>query len=85
MEEHRFDHHGVVLNEILGLITCRRGRFAEWAQVYSPCEDDVNRGLVGGRVEGRTGVQVERVVESEVVLRCKRNNNDGACDMLCEV
>ena len=37
-----------------------------------------------GRVEGRTGVQVERV-ESEVVLICDGYNWEGACDMLCEV
>ena len=50
----------------------------------SPCEDDINKGLVDGRVEGRAGVQVERV-ESEVVLNCEGNNNEGACDMLCEM
>ena len=50
--------------------------------VYSPCEDNVNGGLVSGRVVGRTGVQVERV-ESEVVLICEGNNKEGACDILC--
>ena len=35
--------------------------------------------LVDGRVEGRTGVHVE----SEVVLKCEGENNEGACDMLC--
>ena len=54
------------------------------AQGKSPCEDDVSGGMVDGRVEGRTGVQVERV-ESEVVLNCEGNNNEGACDMLCQV
>ena len=53
------------------------------AQVSSPCEDNVNVGLLDGLVEGRTGVQVERV-ESEVVLICERNNMDGVCDMLCD-
>ena len=24
-------------------------------------------------------------VESEVVLKCERNNNEGACDMLCKI
>ena len=52
------------------------------AQGKSPCEDDLNKGLVDGRSEGRMGVQVERV-ESEVVLKCEGNNNEGACDMLC--
>ena len=45
------------------------------AQGKSPCEDDINKGLVDGRVEGRTGVHVE----SEVVLKCE---DEGACDML---
>ena len=27
VEEHWFDFHGVVFNEIVGLTTCRRGRF----------------------------------------------------------
>ena len=39
---------------------------------------------VDGRVEGRTGVQVERV-ESEAVLICEGNNKEGACDMLCQM
>ena len=29
VEEHRFDLHGVVLNEIVGLISCTRGRFRQ--------------------------------------------------------
>ena len=41
-------------------------------------EDDINKGLVEGGVEGRTGVQ-----KSEVALKFERNNNEGACDMLC--
>ena len=45
------------------------------AQGNSPCEDDINKGLVDGRVEGRAGVHVE----SEVVLKCE---DEGACDML---
>ena len=45
----------------------------------SPCEVDSNEGRVHGRMEGRTRVQVE----SEVVHKCKGNNNEGACDMLC--
>ena len=52
------------------------------AQEKSPCADNVNGGLVDGLVEGRTGVQVERV-ESEVVVICDGNNKEGACDMLC--
>ena len=32
-----------------------------------------------GRAKGRIGVHVE----SEVVLKCEGNNNEGACDMLC--
>ena len=51
------------------------------AQDKSPCEVDIIEGLVDGRVEGRTGVHVE----SEVVLKCEGNNNEGACDMLCEM
>ena len=50
----------------------------ESAQGKTPCEDNVNRGLVDGRVEGRIGVQVERV-ESEVVLICDGHNREGAC------
>ena len=49
------------------------------AQGKSPCEDDVSRGLVDGRVEGQTGVNLE----SEVVQKCEGYNNKGACDMLC--
>ena len=44
------------------------------AQGKSPFVDDVDKGLVVGRVESRTGVQVERV-ENEVVLRFEGNNN----------
>ena len=40
------------------------------------------KGLVDGRVEGRMGVHADRV-ESEVVLNCEGNNNEGACDILC--
>ena len=54
------------------------------AQGQSPCEHGNNKGLVDGRVEGRIGVQVERV-ESEVVLSCEGNINEGACDLLCEM
>ena len=43
----------------------------------SPCEDDISEGLVDGRVEVRTGVQVE----SEVVLHCEGYNKESACDM----
>ena len=46
------------------------------AQDKSSCEADINEDLVDGREEGRTGVHVE----SEVVL-----NNEGACDMLCQM
>ena len=52
------------------------------AQGKSLREHDNNKGLVDDRVEGWIGVQVERV-ESEVVLSCEGNNNEGACDMLC--
>ena len=45
------------------------------------CEVDINEGMVDGRVEGRIGVHVE----NEVVLKCERNNNEGACDMLCQM
>ena len=45
----------------------------------SPCEADINEGLVDGRVEGRIGVHVE----SEVVLKYEGYNNEGACDILC--
>ena len=38
------------------------------AQGTSPCEVDSNGGLVDGRIEGRTGVHVERYV----VLKCER-------------
>ena len=47
------------------------------AQDKSPCEVDINEGLV----DGRTGVHVA----SEVVLQCEGNNNEGACDMLCQM
>ena len=40
------------------------------------CEVDRNEGLVGGRIEGRTGVHVE----NEVGLKCE-GNNEG--DKLC--
>ena len=49
------------------------------AQDKSPCEVDISENLVDVRVEGRTGVHVE----SEVVLKCEGNNNEGACDMMC--
>ena len=52
--------------------------FVGSAQGKSPCEVDSDEGRVGGRIEGRTGVHVER----EVVLKCEGNNNEGACDML---
>ena len=45
----------------------RKDTFDGSAQGKSPCEDDINEGLVGGRVEGRTGVHVE----SEEVLNCE--------------
>ena len=41
--------------------------FDEAAQVLSPFEDDISRGLDDGRVVGRIGMHLERV-ESEVVL-----------------
>ena len=72
----------VLFSELFGLITCRRVPFSQGpedtfhgsAQGKSPCQVDVNEGLV----ECRTGLHVE----SEVVLKCERNNNEGACDML---
>ena len=88
VEEHRFDQYGVVFfSEILGLITCResvsargpKDTFHGFALDKSVCEVDINEGPVDGRVEGRTGVHVE----SEVVLKCEGNNNEGTCDMLC--
>ena len=51
------------------------------AQDESPCEVDIGEGRVDGRVEGRTGVHVE----SEGVLLCEGNNNQGSCDMLCQM
>ena len=57
--------------------------FDQSAQVLSPCEDNVNRGLVDGRVEGRTGVQLERV-ESGVVLIYDGYNREDACDIQCK-
>ena len=48
------------------------------AQGKSLCEDDINKGLVDGRAEGRVGVQVE----SEIVLDCEGNKQEGSCDML---
>ena len=49
-------------------------------QGKSPCEERHQvKVLVDGRAESRTGVHVE----SEVVLKCEGNNNEGACDMLC--
>ena len=45
------------------------------AQGKSPCEVDIKE----ARVEGRIGVHVE----SDVLLECARNNNEGSCDMLC--
>ena len=51
------------------------------AQDNTPCEVDSNEGLVDGRVEGRTGVHVE----GEAVLKSERNNNEGACEMLCQM
>ena len=91
MEEQLFDHHGVVLNEIVGLVTCRRGCFLPRSVRRST---DLHRynlqvnirskgGLDDGRTEGRTGVQVERM-ESRVVVSCEENNKEGACDMPCE-
>ena len=38
-----------------------------------------NESRVDDRIEGRTGVHVE----SDVLLKCEGNNNEGACDMLC--
>ena len=43
------------------------------AEDKSPCEIDVNEGLVVGRVKGRIGVHVQ----SEVVLKCEGNNQRG--------
>ena len=59
--------------------TGTRDTFDGSAHGTSPCEDDISKGLVDGQEEGRTGVHVE----SEVVLKCERYNNEGACDMLC--
>ena len=74
-------------------LNCKRCRFSHrtarhirWVGAKKiQCKDDINVSLVDGRVEGRIGVlQVERV-ESEVVLSCEENNNEGACDMLCSM
>ena len=48
-------------------------------QGKSACEDNISKGLVDGRVEGRTGVHMER----EAVLKSERYDNEGAFDMLC--
>ena len=48
-------------------------------QGKSSCEDDIDKSLLDRQEEGRIGVHVE----SEVVLSCAGNNNEGACDMLC--
>ena len=40
------------------------------SQGVSPCEDDISKGLVDGRVECR----IEMHVESKVVLKCEGNN-----------
>ena len=53
--------------------------FGGSAHDKSLCEADIHEGLVDGGVEGRTGVHVE----SEVVLKCEGNSNEGACDMRC--
>ena len=54
--------------------------FVGSAQEKSPCEKvAINESLVDGQVEGWTGVHVE----SEVVLKCEGNNDEGACNMLC--
>ena len=53
----------------------------DWRREKSPCEDDISKGLVDGQKEGRIGVHVE----SEVVLNCEGNNNEGACDKLCSM
>ena len=88
MEEHRFDQYRVsssvrsLGSQPVGECVSARGpkdTFDGSAQDKSPCEVDINEGLVDGRVESRTGVHVE----SEVVLKCEGNNNEGACDMLC--
>ena len=47
------------------------------AQGKSPCEVNSNE----GRVDGRTRDHVE----SELVLKCEGNNNEGASDMLCKI
>ena len=47
------------------------------AQGKSPCKIVINEGLADGGVESRPGAQV--------VLKCERNNNEGACDMLCQL
>ena len=48
------------VSDVVSAIT-RKDTFDESARETSPCEDDVNRGLADGPVEGRTGAQVERV------------------------
>ena len=58
-----------------------KDRFDGMVQGRSPCEDDIRKKLVDGREEGRTGEHVE----SEVVLLCEGYNNEGACDMPCQM
>ena len=73
MEEHRF-------GDPWAHNSARRQKdtFAGSAQDKSQSEVDINESLVDGWEEGRTGMHVE----SEVVLMCEGNNNEGACDML---
>ena len=87
MEEHRIDQKRGVFSEIFGLMTSRRVRFSQGskdtfdgsAQGKPTCEVDSNEGLADGRMEGRTGVHVE----SEVVLQCEGNYNEGVCMSHC--
>ena len=85
VEEHRFDQkRGALFSEILGVAECisatgPKDTVDGSAQDKYPYEVDSNECRPDGRVEGRTGVHVE----SEVVLKCEGNNNEGACDVLC--
>ena len=68
------EHHADLASEC-GSSRGPKDTFDGSSQGVPPCEGNSK----DGRIDGRTGVQVE----SEVVLNCEGNNYEGACDMLC--